>query len=113
MANYGLYEKPYIRLGHSGDVCYCCVKEECSKGSKDAYDVTHDLTGKQEDKMIFHIRRNAQDTCICFDCFKRIYEDIIQFEMQANAPIEIDEPTTEDTASKEEESKKPTKKTTK
>lgn len=101
MANFGLYEKPYIRFGTSGDVCYCCVKEECEKGERNAHDVTHELTGKVENKMVFYIRRSGVDTCICFDCFKKIYEGIIAFEMPTEEVAEpVQTEVTEEPAKK-------------
>lgn len=87
MANFGLYDKPYIKVGTSNTVCYCCIKDECETTRRNAHDVTHDHLGKLENKMVFYIRRSGQDTCICFDCFKKLYENIIAAEM----PVENDE----------------------
>lgn len=83
MANFGLYNKPYIKLGTSNTVCYCCIKDECEATRRNAHDVTFEHLGKLENEMVFYIRRSGQDTCICFDCFKKLYEDIVAAEMPA------------------------------
>ena len=81
MANFGLYSKPYIKVGTSNTVCYCCIKDECKTTRRNAHDVTHEHLGRLENKMVFYIRRSGQDTCICFDCFKKLYEEIVASEM--------------------------------
>lgn len=83
MANFDLYYKPYIKLGTDKTVCYCCIKDECASSSNsDVHDVTFNQLGKLENKLVFYIRRSGQDTCICFDCFKKIYEQIIADELK-------------------------------
>lgn len=115
MANFGLLDKPYIKLGTSSDVCYCCLKSTCERERRDVYDVTNELKGRIEDKQVFYIRRSGQDTCICFDCFKEIYEDIIKMEMpvvEEALTEQVTEETTETTtdASPETTKKSSTKK---
>ena len=75
MANFGLYSKPYIKIGTSNTVCYCCIKDECETTRRNAHDVTHEHLGRLENKMVFYIRRSGQDTCICFDCFKKLQQN--------------------------------------
>lgn len=82
MANFGLYTKPYIKMGTNQTVCYCCIKDECERTGRNAHDVTFEQLGKHEHKMVFYIRRSGQDTCICLDCFKKIYEQIVSEEIQ-------------------------------
>lgn len=82
MANFGLYTKPYIKMGTNQTVCYCCVKDECERTGRNVHDVTYDQYGKHEHKMVFYIRRSGQDTCICLDCFKKIYEQIVSEEIK-------------------------------
>lgn len=76
MANFGLYEKPYVKLGTSSDICYCCHKEICENERRDAYDVAHELKGRLDSQFVFFIRRSGQDTCICFDCLKKIANEL-------------------------------------
>lgn len=76
MANFGLYEKPYIKLGTSSDICYCCHKEICENERRDAYDVAHELRGSLDNQFVFYIRKSGQDTCICFDCLKKIADEL-------------------------------------
>lgn len=82
MANFGLYTKPYIKMGTNQTVCYCCIKDECERTGRNAHDVTFEQFGKHEHKMVFYIRRSGQDTCICLDCFKKIYEQIVSEEIK-------------------------------
>lgn len=103
MANFGLYEKPYIKLGSRNDVCYCCLKDTCEKEKRDTHDITHDLKGNLENLKVFYIRRSGQDLVICLDCFKNVYETIIQEELEFNKEAttviddkEIAEPVTEE-----------------
>lgn len=113
MANFGLYEKPYIKIGTSSDVCYCCVKDTCAKEQRDAYDVTHELRGRIADQLVFYIRRSGVDTCICFDCFKKLYEDIVAKELPATneAPVVDETPVVE--AATDTVNEEPTKENTK
>lgn len=93
MANFGLYTKPYIKMGTSQTVCYCCIKDECERTQRNVHDVTYEQYGKHEHKMVFYIRRSGQDTCICLDCFKKIYEQIVSEEMMNEKEIvETSEP---------------------
>jgi len=82
MANFGLYNKPYIKMGTRQTVCYCCIKDECENTGRNAHDVTHEQTGKHENEMVFYIRRSGQDTCICLNCFKKLYEEIVSTEIK-------------------------------
>ena len=82
-------------MGTSQTVCYCCIKDECERTHRNVHDVTFEQLGKHEHKMVFYIRRSGQDTCICLDCFKKIYEQIVSEEIkdeeevvEAPAPVE-------------------------
>lgn len=108
MANFGLYNKPYIKMGTRQTTCYCCIKDECERTNRNVHDVTHDQLGKHEHQMVFYIRRSGQDTCICLNCFKKIYEQIVSEEIKDEeeqivatpAPVETpkeEAPTQEDT----------------
>lgn len=109
MANFGLYEKPYVKLGTSNDVCYCCHKDICEMERRDAYDVAHELRGRLDNQFVFYIRRSGQDTCICFDCLRNIAN-----ELTANTTEEIVEETVATEIKEEKEVKKAsTKKTSK
>lgn len=114
MANFGLFDKPYIKLGTNSDTCYICVKDECSKEHKDAHDVIFEHRGKLTDKFVFYIRRSGQDTCICFDCFKKLYETIIKGEMPEEVLEDVQAvEETQEAVTTEETSKKNTKKQSK
>lgn len=108
MANFGLCEKPYVKIGTSSDICYCCQKDICEIERRDAYDVAHELRGRLENQFVFFIRRSGQDTCICFDCLKKISKELI-----AEETTSITEEPTVDTVIQEpvkEEEVKETKK---
>lgn len=105
MANFGLYNKPYIKMGTRQTVCYCCIKDECNNTGRNAHDVTHEQLGKHENQMVFYIRRSGQDTCICLNCFKKLYEEIVSEE------IVDEEPQQEVTAPTEETSEEASTKT--
>lgn len=122
MANFGLYTKPYIKMGTNQTVCYCCIKDECERTGRNVHDVTHEQLGKHEHKMVFYIRRSGQDTCICLDCFKKIYEQIVSEEIKDEeetvaAPVESQVETSNEASTNESEEKeteaKATKKTNK
>lgn len=114
MANFGLYSKPYIKMGTKQTVCYCCIKDECERTHRNVHDVTYEQLGKHEHKMVFYIRRSGQDTCICLDCFKKIYEQIVSEEIKDEENVVVNEsvetPKEETQTQKEEDSKTTTKK---
>ena len=119
MANFGLYNKPYIKMGTRQTTCYCCIKDECERTNRNVHDVTHDQLGKHEHQMVFYIRRSGQDTCICLNCFKKIYEQIVSEEIKdeevsvaATAPVETqDEASTQNETEAKATTKKGTTKT--
>ena len=118
MANFGLYEKPYVKIGTSSDVCYCCQKDICDVERRDAYDVAHELRGRLENQFVFFIRRSGQDTCICFDCLKNIANELtandkdIKEEVNEIATTVTEEVTAETTTEEVKETKKASNKKT-
>lgn len=118
MANFGLYSKPYIKMGTNQTVCYCCIKDECERTGRNVHDVTHEQLGKHEHKMVFYIRRSGQDTCICLECFKKIYEQIVSDEIKdeeevVEVAVKTQVETSKEASTNEETETKTTKKNNK
>lgn len=114
MANFGLYERPYIKIATTNDICYCCHKDICMKERRDAFDVAHELRGKLENQLVFYIRKSGQDTCICFDCLKELANELTandkdEVSVAVEAPVEV---ATEAKQEVKEETKKSTNKKT-
>lgn len=59
-----------IRQGVYSDICIFCLQKEWDKSKENLADLKHDMLGKLEHTPIFFIRRNGQDTCMCFDCLE-------------------------------------------
>lgn len=59
-----------IRQGVYSDICIFCLQKEWDKSKENLADLRHDMLGKLEHTPIFFIRRNGQDTCMCFDCLE-------------------------------------------
>lgn len=101
MANYGLYEKPYVKLAGSQDFCYTCFKEKCNNERRNPADIMIEEQGKIADQFVFFIRRSGVDTCICFDCLKKISKDLLPEEVVTEEPIVIDSIEESDTVKEE------------
>lgn len=105
MANYGLMNKPYIKYGNRENVCYVCSKEKSLTEKLPMDESVYRLKGHLEHKQTFYINKRGEDTCICFDCFKRVYKEIISAEM----PIEEKEEEVTEKAVEEEVKEEPKK----
>lgn len=80
MANFGLYDRPFIKIAGALDYCYTCCTKKCKEKDKHPSEVIAEETGKLRDQLVLYIRRSGVDTCICQNCLKELSNELLPKE---------------------------------
>lgn len=71
------YINDYVKRGGRHDYCYICAKKKAKIVKKDASTVINSMKGHMENVPVLFFKKNGEETCICMDCMRELYEEHI------------------------------------